>query len=59
MINAGRINVELSVALDYRGKPRMVDGATGVVAADHGRCSDGGGSPCTPRAQVLLSKPLL
>ena len=40
---AGRIQVDLGMNFDYRGKPRRVECSHGAVAADHGRCSDIGG----------------
>lgn len=37
---AGAISSDFAEAHDYRGRPRSVRAAGGVVAADHGRCSE-------------------
>ena len=37
---AGSISSNFEAQHDYRGRPRSVTSDGGVVAADHGRCSD-------------------
>ena len=36
----GPVSSSFEATHDYRGRPRTVTSADGVVAADHGRCSD-------------------
>lgn len=36
----GVASTDFALTHDYRGKPRRVEANQGVVAADHGRCSD-------------------
>ena len=45
-VAAGSLNFNISKGFDYRGQPRQVFVKQGVVAADHGRCSDTGASHC-------------
>ena len=42
-VRTGSITGDFQADFDYRGRPRAVSSAGGVVAADHGRCSDIGG----------------
>lgn len=39
-LTAGSISSDFNALHDYRGRPRSVSSQRGVVAADHGRCSD-------------------
>jgi hypothetical protein len=39
-IDAGALHFNISRSFDYRGRPRQVFVKQGVVAADHGRCSE-------------------
>ena len=36
------MSASFSARYDYRGRGRVATGARGMVAADHGRCSDAG-----------------
>lgn len=36
----GSISSDFAASHDYRGRPRSVRSAVGMVAADHGRCSE-------------------
>ena len=40
--HAGSISSDFGATHDWRGQPRVVSSQQGVVAADHGRCSDAG-----------------
>lgn len=41
-MGAGAIRGIIGLTQDYRGRAREVFGSSGMVAADHGRCSDMG-----------------
>lgn len=40
LLPAGALRSDIGIQQDYRGQPREVFAQHGVVAADHGRCSD-------------------
>ena len=57
-MRAGRIYGDFKLTHDYRGHSRLAVGATGAVAADHGRCSDQGTlAKEATKAELLMTVP--
>ena len=53
--STGRIYGDIGLTRDYRGRPRMMETEHGMVAADHGRCSDLG----KITGELLINKSML